>query len=120
MILTDDRTELDEALADDDLTLLLLSGSEDSRARIVDRCLDEENWEDWYRSFLITDFNLLTDEEIVEWFDVPIQERYAVLGGDSPKKVASKGEVVDYLTLPNKDKCDRLNTKKELAKGDVL
>lgn len=119
MIVTDDRSELERARGEAQTTILVLSGTEESRAGTIHACMEEDGWEDWYRWFLITDLNVLTEEEKNARFEGNNTERYAVLGGGPPKNVAARGRVND-LMLPNSDECDTLTIQEELAKGDVL
>lgn len=117
MILTDDRSKLDKACADPKTTVLVLSGTEGSRAETIHKCMEEGGWEPWYRWFLITDLLLLTDNEKKSWFGGDNQDRYAVLGGNPPKIVAAKGNV-EALLLPDSNECDTLTIMEELSKGD--
>jgi len=117
MILTDDRSMLDKACADSRTTILVLSGTKGSRAETVHGCMEDGDWEPWYRWFLITDLRLLTADEKNRWFAGNNQDRYAVLGGDPPKSVAAQGKA-EALLLPDSTECDTLTIMEELSKGD--
>lgn len=80
MILTDDRTELDNALGSDK-SICVLRGAEESDPGKVHVCL-EGNWgpQPWYRWFLVTDEALLSDAEKSTWFDDNPAIDYAFLG----------------------------------------
>jgi hypothetical protein len=118
MILTDDRSELNKGCANARTTILVLSGTEESRAGTIHECMEDNGWEGWYRWFLITNLSVLTSDEKNAWFEGNNHERYAVLGGAPPKSVAARGRVKDLL-LPGNDECDILTIQEELAKGDM-
>ena len=118
MILTNDRSKLDEACANTRTTVFVLSGTKGSQAETIHKCMEEGGWETWYRWFMLTDLSLLTDDEKNIWLGGDNQDRYAVLGGNPPKTVATKGDV-EALLLPDSNECDTLTIMEELSKGDA-
>ncbi len=119
MIVTDDRTALDLALDDDDLTTLLIFGEEDSRAATLHQALEDGVWEDWYRWFLITGEAELSDEEAEAWQVEDTEVEFVVLGGSVPKEVARTG-LIDELLLPDSDEGDGLAIVEVFSDGDAL
>jgi hypothetical protein len=80
MVLTDDRTDLDGSLGNDE-SICVLRGDEQSVPGKVHGCL-EGNWnpQPWHKWFLVTDESLLTPAEISAWFNDNPANDYAFLG----------------------------------------
>lgn len=100
----DDRSELDEALEDPDLTLLVLSGDEETQAGAV-HAKAEAIEEPWCRTFWIRDLALLAEAELADWFDAP--GRYAVLcarrkGAKWEHWISVQGPLEDLMTRKGK------------------
>ena len=87
MIVTDDRSALDDAL-DGEFSICVLLGVEDSIPGSVHACMQEPGWgeEPWNRWFLIADPEQLTDEEAEAWFE---DADYAFLGRTTNETVSS-------------------------------
>jgi hypothetical protein len=103
MIVSTARTRLDQALANERHTLLLLCGSRQSQAGIIHAALKTMGLAPWRRYFLITNLTLLTDQEKQTWFDNAQSDRYALLGGRIlPKTVAVSGPITDLLRADGK------------------
>lgn len=115
MIIEDDRTELDNAVENGELTIVLLLGGMDSDAGMVHECLEDGDWEEWHRWFLITDASVLTQEELEYWFDSE-EEGYAVLGGPD-NELVDWGPVSDLLYEDGE--CDELALAELFAIGDA-
>jgi hypothetical protein len=98
-ILTNSRKKLDAALDDDETTLfLVLDDPEELVAEAVhDKAEEIAAPRPWRRVFVVTDAELLTDDERMLWFDEP--GHFAVVGGKA-KVVAMRGPLTD-LVLPN-------------------
>lgn len=83
-----DRKELNRALKDKSLTLLVLSGSDNNTWAPEIHAHAEQIQDPWCRTFWIRDLGVLTQEELDTWFAKG--GRYAVLCGgkdENGKKV---------------------------------
>ena len=118
MIIVNDRTELNAALSNYDLTLMLMLGKEDTRAGVLHQALEDGSWEDWHHWFLITNADSLTDDERAEWLPDGVVLVYVVLGGDAPKGAAQHGSVGDLL-LPGSNDGDGLAIGAAFSAGDA-
>jgi len=96
MVIISDRSKLDEALKNENFTILVLANGEKTSA--VHKWLEEHrsNFELWQEWFLILNINILRQEEISEWFDRNTSEYYAVLCGRT-ENVFKKGKIDDLL-----------------------
>jgi hypothetical protein len=117
MILDDSREPLDEAIADADATILVLSGAEDSTAGEIHEFIDEREWEEWHHWFLVTDVSMLTPTMQQDW-KLDTDDRYVVLGGGNPKKVGPKAKAEKLLRVNGKPSV--LKITQAFAKGDAL
>ncbi|GEM_PF-5811721 len=102
MVIQDNIEELTRALANEDCTLLLLCGSQPSKAETVHDYLERNDaLEDWQTCFLITDPGVLDEQQRDDWFKGPDQDsyedRYAVVRGTIPKQVTCTGPISDLL-----------------------
>jgi hypothetical protein len=105
-----DRSELDEALDDPDLTLLVLSGDEGTQAGAL-HAKAEEIEESGCRTFWIRDLALLTETERAEWLDGP--GRYAVLCGQRKGVkwehwISVQGPLEELMTPKGKPSASRI------------
>jgi len=116
MIITDDRTEMDECIEDPGCTVLLLVGDEDSAAGALHESIDDGDWEEWHFCFLITDPAILTPDEWDYWFDQEDADRYAVLGGPD-HDVVEWGSAEDLVTEDGE--CDYNRVARLFAMGDA-
>lgn len=81
--ITDDPAELQAALEDDGLILLLLSGGADTDAEEVYEYISSEmELEDWVRVFLVENLEIIGEEHSEEWFDSE-EERFCCIYNDS-------------------------------------
>ena len=118
MIVTDDRTVLDEHLEDGFFTILLLVGKEDSDASLLHDEIEGMDREEWHVCFLITDPTILdATHEWQYWFDKETENRWGVLGGDD-NDLVDWGET-DFLFLPDSDEPDFLRIRGVFATGDM-
>jgi len=79
----EDTAELDAALEDDGLVLLLLSGgAETDSEQIYDYISSEMELEDWVRVFLLENLELVGEERAEEWFDSE-EDRFCCISNDS-------------------------------------
>ena len=115
MILTNDRTELDNALGSEKSICVLL-GNPTSDPGIVHTCLDG-NWgpQPWQNWFLVADPALLTASENSTWFNDDPAVDYAFLGRTS-KDVTSNGRSSDDLL--DGGRCDFLTYLSKFAEAD--
>ena len=102
MVIQNNTEELTRALATKDCTLLLLCGSQTSKAGTVHDFLEHNDaLEDWQACFLITDPDVLDEQQRDNWFKGPDQnsyeDRYAVVRGTVPKQVTCTGPISDLL-----------------------
>ncbi len=119
MVVQQGRTRLDTALANPELTVLILSGPKESKAGTTHQAIASREWEPWRRYFLVTDLALLTDMEKAKWFGGDRTDRYAVVGGSNqPKAVGKKGPIRDLLR--NNGALSTLKVRLAFAKGDQL
>jgi hypothetical protein len=121
MIIDQDRTELDQALDNERLTVLLLAGTKESKAGEVHgfAITTVGLLEDFYRCFLLTDLSILTMPEKNRWFTGDEMDRYAVVGGkESPKRVGKKGAVDDLLRIDRQP--SKTKIRLAFAKGNQL
>lgn len=119
MIIKEDRTRLDQALGNPRLTVLLLSGVEESKAGKVYDFVSNKNWEPFRRFFLITDLTVLSEAEQTRWFDGTNTDYYAAVGGkERPKSVAQKGPIEDLLRTSLEP--DILEIRGAFAAGDQM
>jgi hypothetical protein len=106
----DDRSELDEALDDPDVTLLVLSGDETTPAGEV-HAKAEDLDDPRCRTFWIRDLALLTDDERADWFDAP--GRYAVVcarrkGAKRERWTSVQGPLEDLMTRKGKPSAQKI------------
>ena len=116
MILNDDRTELDNALASNK-SICVLRGAVQSDPGKVHVCL-EGNWgpQPWHKWFLVTNEALLTANEISTWFDDDPAIDYAFLGRNT-NDVTSNGTSSDDLL--DGGECDFLTYLEKFAEADL-
>ncbi len=114
MVIKEKRTRLDKALSNQRLTVLLLSGTKESKAGKIHNAFVAFKWERSYRCILITDLSLLTKSERTKWFDGAKVDRYAVLKGTNlPKRLASKGPVENLLRVRD-SRPDRIKIRRAI------
>jgi len=116
MILNNDRDELDTALSDD-FSICVLRGSVDSTPGSVHNCL-EGNWgpQPWNRWFLITNPDLLTDEEVLNWFGDNPGIDYVFLGRLT-KTITSNGSAKNDLLVDGE--CDFIMYYDKFSEADM-
>lgn len=115
VVLTDSRDLLDTALADNDTTILILTGSEGSKAGEIHAFIDEYIWEDWHRWFLVTKVSILTPTMRTKWV-LNNMQRYVALGGTGTKRVGAKGSA-NKLLRPNNEP-SMVDIEEAFANGD--
>lgn len=118
MQLKTNRTQFDQQLADEKLTVLLLAGATDSIAGRVHEFFENQVWDPWRRCWFVRDTSVLTAEELASWFDGLSDDRYAVVGGAPPKAVAIKGTTDELLRADGQPSV--LKIRSGFAKGDQL
>lgn len=92
--ITDDPAELETALEDDGLILLLLSGGAETDAEQVYEYISSEmQLEDWVRVFLVENLELIGEERSEDWFDSE-EERFCCIYNDSGG--ATRGAVEQF------------------------
>lgn len=67
MIIKDDRTELDNAIKDIKITLLLLFGT-NTTAENIHKTASDSISEPWRKTFLIENISILSEKEKAEWY----------------------------------------------------
>lgn len=122
MVVREGRKRLDTALGNPRLTILLLSGTKESKAGkvhdTVAKLLLAKKWEPWYRCFLVTDLGLLTSPEKTRWFGGAQTDQYAVVGGSRiPKRLGRKGPINELLY---EGRPDILEIEDAFGSGDEL
>lgn len=117
MILVDGRGALDDALSED-VSICVLVGTEESDAGSVHACMDEGEWGEnpWHRWFLVTDPDLLTEDEREHWFDGDPAKDYAFLGRTT-KEMTSSGRARSELLEDGG--CDYLTYIEKFAEADL-
>ncbi len=118
MIIKQDTTEMQSALANVEWTVMLLSGDEASTAGKVHTFLEGLGLEPWRKYFLITDLNALRQQDRDAWFGGANVDRYVVLGGSVPKRPACAGPITDLLRADQEP--SSMKIRKAFAKGDQL
>jgi hypothetical protein len=115
MILTDNRTVLDDSLAASE-SICMLRGNEQSDAGKTHTCL-EGNWrpQPWHKWFLVTDEALLTAAEIATWFGDVADTDYAFLGRNTNAVISNGTSGDDLLDM---GACDFIVYLKKFAKAD--
>ena len=115
MILTDDRTELDDALGSDK-SICVLRGAEQSDPGKTHGCL-EGNWgpQPWHKWYLVTNETLLTADEISTWFEDDPANDYAFLGRNTNVVTSNGASSSDLL---DGGACDFLTYIKKFAQAD--
>ncbi len=89
-----DRAELDQALADQDNTLLILTGDEQSNAQAIHDKAEGMNLFPWRRVFILREVSVLSSTERELWGDS--DERFASWSC-SARSVGRKGPAADLL-----------------------
>ena len=119
MIIKASRTRLDQVINNKKNTVLLLSGSTNSKAGAVHTAAVPIFKEPWRKCILLTDLSILTQPEKTRWFGGAKVDCYAVIGGSNiPKKVGQKGDIGELLRMNGQPA--RLVVKSTIAKGDTL
>lgn len=104
-VIRTDRSKLDQALADETASLILLVGAPASLAGAVHDCAEGQGPncgngikdDEWRHVFLITDPDILTEDERAKWFPTaPIEKHYAV--EDRTGDNVCPGQVADLTT----------------------
>ncbi len=109
------RAGLDQALEDDRLTVILLSGSPSGAAgKIYDR-ITQVIEQPFRKAFLIISLDVLSPAERSKWFGGDV-ERFAVIGGKG-RVVAVQGSTSE-LMLSNGTYPSTLAIRRVFARGD--
>ena len=118
MVITQDRSKLDEALTmngNSGWVVLVLSGADGSVAGEIHDYLLDKGLEPWRKYFLITDLDVLHEAERYAWFGGAHTERYAVLKRTT-KEVAWTGPVSELLRVNGKPSI--LKIRRAFTKGE--
>ena len=93
--ITDDTADLEAALEDDGLILLLLSGGAETDAeQVYEYITSEMELEEWVRVFLVESLEAVGEERSEEWFDSE-EERFCCIYNDTGN--ATRGSVDQLL-----------------------
>ena len=114
-IVSDKRAPLEDALALDQATLLLVAADPESADAQAIHDKAESIAKEWQTILWIQDLGLLKPAERKLWFELP--GHYAVVGG-TEKVVALRGELSELMTAGGRP--SSLELRWALAKGDKL
>jgi hypothetical protein len=113
-VIDQDRSKLDEALAEEGTTILLISDDPDPVAELVHDKADEVAKE-WQRTILVKDLAVLKPKEREVWFG---EEGYFAVVGGKKKVVAMRGPISN-LMLPS-GKPSGVEIRWAFNQGDLL
>ena len=96
MIITNDRTELDQVLSDRTNTLMLLFGQDTLPQQVHDLALKAAP-EAWRKTFLLIDPKILSEQERAQWFKgadkyVTLSKAKAIVENESLEKLCKSGK----------------------------